>query len=227
MTKDKGEGRAKRPLSEQEDASAAPKPVGAPRGRPRKTSGDGAAAKATATRPAKRPAQRRPSAPVAAARESSVRSDDDGEREQDEGGEGEEQEHEQSEEGDEPAEGEVIDVAGELIDEELSVDADGARIVDRTLKTDKPTGDHDDSAALSRTDPLQAYLREVQRHKLLTPDEEKDLTQKFVKSQDPRTAARLVTANLRLVVKLAYEYRRAYKNIMDLIQEGTSGSCRR
>ena len=38
-----------------------------------------------------------------------------------------------------------------------------------------------------------------------------------------RTAARLVTANLRLVVKLAYEYRRAYKNIMDLIQEGNIG----
>jgi RNA polymerase sigma-32 factor len=37
------------------------------------------------------------------------------------------------------------------------------------------------------------------------------------------TAARLVTANLRLVVKLAYEYRRAYKNIMDLIQEGNIG----
>jgi RNA polymerase sigma-32 factor len=32
-----------------------------------------------------------------------------------------------------------------------------------------------------------------------------------------------VTANLRLVVKIAYEYRRAYKNIMDLIQEGNIG----
>src|SRR5690606_808510 len=36
-------------------------------------------------------------------------------------------------------------------------------------------------------------------------------------------AARLVTANLRLVVKLAYEYRRAYRNMMDLIQEGNMG----
>jgi len=32
-----------------------------------------------------------------------------------------------------------------------------------------------------------------------------------------------VTANLRLVVKLAYEYRRACRNIMDLIQEGNIG----
>ena len=46
---------------------------------------------------------------------------------------------------------------------------------------------------------------------------------KFVKTQDPAAAAQLVTANLRLVVKIAYEYRRAYKNIMDLIQEGNIG----
>src|SRR4029078_1548321 len=81
----------------------------------------------------------------------------------------------------------------------------------------------DNEAALSRTDPMQAYLREVQRHALLTGDEEKTLTQHYGKTQDVQTAARLVTANLRLVVKLAYEYRRAYKNIMDLIQEGNIG----
>jgi RNA polymerase sigma-32 factor len=46
---------------------------------------------------------------------------------------------------------------------------------------------------------------------------------KFLENQDSATAARLVTANLRLVVKIAYEYRRAYKNIMDLIQEGNIG----
>ena len=83
--------------------------------------------------------------------------------------------------------------------------------------------DSNKGAALSRTDPMQAYLREVQRHKLLTPEEEKELTVKYVQTQDVQTAARLVTANLRLVVKLAYEYRRAYKNIMDLVQEGNIG----
>lgn len=77
--------------------------------------------------------------------------------------------------------------------------------------------------SMERLDPMAAYLREIQRHPLLTPEETHELAVKFVASQDPQVAARLVTANLRLVVKIAYEYRRAYKNIMDLVQEGNIG----
>ena len=74
-----------------------------------------------------------------------------------------------------------------------------------------------------RLDPMAAYLREIQRHPLLTPEETHELASKFLTAQDPAIAARLVTANLRLVVKIAYEYRRAYRNIMDLVQEGNIG----
>jgi RNA polymerase sigma-32 factor len=77
--------------------------------------------------------------------------------------------------------------------------------------------------ALARLDALQAYMREVQRHPLLTPDEEHSLAVRYAETGDVTAAARLVTANLRLVVKIAYEYRRAYKNMMDLIQEGNIG----
>ena len=66
-------------------------------------------------------------------------------------------------------------------------------------------------------------MREVQRHPLLTPEETHALAAKFLQDAGPALAASLVTANLRLVVKIAYEYRRAYKNIMDLIQEGNIG----
>ncbi len=79
------------------------------------------------------------------------------------------------------------------------------------------------SSSIERFDALQTYLREVQRHPLLTPEETHTLAVKFTQTQDAATAARLVTSNLRLVVKIAYEYRRAYKNIMDLIQEGNIG----
>ena len=78
--------------------------------------------------------------------------------------------------------------------------------------------------AISRFDPLSAYMREVQRHALLNPEEEHRLAIDYQKNPDDlAAAARLVTANLRLVVKIAYEYRRAYKNMMDLIQEGNIG----
>ena len=77
--------------------------------------------------------------------------------------------------------------------------------------------------SMERLDPMAAYLREIQRHPLLTPEETHALAAKFLTTQDPAIAARLVTANLRLVVKIAYEYRRAYKNIMDLVQEGNIG----
>ncbi|HVJ91254.1 MAG TPA: RNA polymerase factor sigma-32 [Labilithrix sp.] len=77
--------------------------------------------------------------------------------------------------------------------------------------------------SMERLDPMAAYLREVQRHPLLTPEQTHALAAKFVETQDPAIAAQLVTANLRLVVKIAYEYRRAYKNIMDLVQEGNIG----
>ena len=78
-------------------------------------------------------------------------------------------------------------------------------------------------SSMERLDPMAAYLREIQRHPLLTPEETHALASKFITTQDPALAARLVTANLRLVVKIAYEYRRAYKNIMDLVQEGNIG----
>lgn len=88
---------------------------------------------------------------------------------------------------------------------------------------DESETDKDPTFALGKHDPLQTYLREIQRHSLLTPEEEQTLANKYIQTQDVAAAARMVTANLRLVVKIAYEYRRAYKNIMDLIQEGNIG----
>jgi RNA polymerase sigma-32 factor len=120
--------------------------------------------------------------------------------------------------------GEVIEAVGEVVEDgEDDFDADREESPDSGRTSMPPESAPMSSAALSRTDPLQAYLREVQRYKLLTAQEEQDLTRQYVETQDVRTAAKLVTANLRLVVKLAYEYRRAYKNIMDLIQEGNIG----
>ncbi len=74
-------------------------------------------------------------------------------------------------------------------------------------------------------DALQAYMAEVSRHPLLTREEENALAWRYYKDPEHNVDAayRLVTANLRLVVKLAYQYRRAAFNLLDLIQEGNIG----
>lgn len=77
--------------------------------------------------------------------------------------------------------------------------------------------------SLSRTDPLARYMQEVKRHPLLSREEEHELAVRYVETGDVDAAYRLVTSNLRLVVKIAYEYRRAAFNILDLIQEGNVG----
>lgn len=79
------------------------------------------------------------------------------------------------------------------------------------------------ASAISKRDPLSAYMRDVQRYELLTPEQEKDLAVRWYEGGDMEAARRLVTANLRLVVKIAYDYRRAYKNLLDLVQEGNIG----
>ena len=79
------------------------------------------------------------------------------------------------------------------------------------------------NSALVATDPLGRYLTEIRRFPLLSREDEAVIARRYVKDKDPADAYRLVTANLRLVVKLAYEFARATKNVLDLIQEGNVG----
>ena len=73
-------------------------------------------------------------------------------------------------------------------------------------------------------DPLQRYLTEINRYPLLHPEEEKQLAQDYVETGNPEAAYRLITANLRLVVKIALDFQRYWtKNLLDLIQEGNIG----
>ena len=80
-----------------------------------------------------------------------------------------------------------------------------------------------ESSSASSQDPLQAYMRDVQRYSLLTPEETHDLAVKYTATGDVEAAKRLVTSNLRLVVKIAFDYRHAYRNLLDLVQEGNIG----
>jgi len=75
----------------------------------------------------------------------------------------------------------------------------------------------------TESDPLDAYLREVRRHPLLTVEEERDLTRRYAESQDPEIGKKLVESNLRLVVKLARDFARGPVPMIDLVQEGNLG----
>jgi len=79
------------------------------------------------------------------------------------------------------------------------------------------------ASQVAQQDLLQAYLSEVRRHALLSPEDERDLAQRYVEEGDPLAGQRLVSANLRLVVKLAFQYHRQWSNVLDLIQEGNVG----
>jgi RNA polymerase sigma-32 factor len=76
----------------------------------------------------------------------------------------------------------------------------------------------------SDLDLVQRYIREANRFALLTPEEEKSLTSYFHETGDRETGSRLITSNLRLVIKIALEFQKYWmKNLLDLIQEGNIG----
>jgi RNA polymerase sigma-32 factor len=148
-----------------------------------------------------------------------------------------------------PTDAEVVD--GELVEADDSVDVepdepDAAELADEDVPSDDALpavidasdddGAPDDAAAahalvperksgrsLARLDPLQLYIQDIRRYPLLSREDEHALAKKFVETGDVEAARRLVTANLRLVVKIAHEYRRAHRNLLDLIQEGNVG----
>jgi len=70
---------------------------------------------------------------------------------------------------------------------------------------------------------LEIYLSEVNRYPLLTVEEEQELATRYCASGDSRAAHRLITSNLRFVVKVAYEYRSYGFRMADLVQEGNIG----
>ena len=79
------------------------------------------------------------------------------------------------------------------------------------------------SEAVEVFDPLKKYLVEIRKFPLLSREEEMELGRRWRDQKDRMAAYRLVVSNLRLVVKIAFGYQRAYANLLDLIQEGNLG----
>ncbi len=76
---------------------------------------------------------------------------------------------------------------------------------------------------ISQASALTAYMSQLRHHAPITREEEHELAVRWVEAGDVDAAKKLVLSNLRLVVKIAMEYRRAWTNTLDLIQEGNVG----
>lgn len=73
------------------------------------------------------------------------------------------------------------------------------------------------------TDSVDIYIAEINRFPLLKAEEEFKLAVRFAKYNDMQAAEKLVTSNLRFVVKIAHEYKKYSVKLIDLIQEGNIG----
>jgi RNA polymerase sigma-32 factor len=78
-------------------------------------------------------------------------------------------------------------------------------------------------AGRGRDDLLSAYLSEVRKYPILSPEEEHAVALRYYEGGDQKAAQQLVTSNLRLVIKIAFQYHRQWANVLDLIQEGNVG----
>jgi RNA polymerase sigma-32 factor len=70
---------------------------------------------------------------------------------------------------------------------------------------------------------LELYLTQINQFPLLNPDEEFELSIRFREKNDVEAAHKLITSNLRFVVKVALEYRSYGVKLLDLVQEGNIG----
>ena len=129
---------------------------------------------------------------------------------------------------------EVLDSKTEKVQIDFSTGDD-----DITLDMDNLDGDLDDELkkeediemdkldlslpkGISIDDPVRMYLKEIGKIPLLKPHEEVELAKKMMEG-DEIAKARLVEANLRLVVSIAKRYVGRGMLFLDLIQEGNLG----
>ncbi|HWR90785.1 MAG TPA: RNA polymerase factor sigma-32 [Desulfobacterales bacterium] len=119
------------------------------------------------------------------------------------------------------AEDEPADTAEEITEEAIGERGGKPK---KSLKAEKKDKSDGSDKALVKFDPLQRYLSEISKYRLLTRDEEREFGLRVREQGDKEAAYALVTANLRLVVKIALEFQRVWmQNLLDLIQEGNIG----
>lgn len=77
--------------------------------------------------------------------------------------------------------------------------------------------------ALVARDPLSRYLSWIRQFPVLPAEEQMALAHEYKDSGEREAAQKLLRSNLRLVVKIAHEYKRQWVEVLELIQEGNLG----
>ena len=72
-------------------------------------------------------------------------------------------------------------------------------------------------------DLYTSFVRHATNIPRLSEEEEHELGLKIKNHKDEKAAKKLVLHNLRLAIKMAHQYRRAWTNLMDLVQEAAAG----
>jgi RNA polymerase sigma-32 factor len=111
-------------------------------------------------------------------------------------------------------------------DDELSAANDNEaddEVEAEVAEVDAPEVEVASPAVAASRDPYAAYMNALRDVKRLDREEEHVLAVEYLATHDPKIARTLITANLKLVVKLAHEYSRAGRNLLDLVQEGNVG----
>ncbi len=110
-----------------------------------------------------------------------------------------------------------------MIEEEKNFNEQDFPEIDQVKIPEVEDREDTDTKALVPFEPLQRYLAEIRRFAVLTREEEHKLAVDYKEFGNLEAAYKLVMGNLRLVVMIAREYQRAFKNLLDLIQEGNMG----
>lgn len=112
-------------------------------------------------------------------------------------------------------------IADDPIDESLLEPDTDALIAEETIEPDAEelkAPDDDDYF----DDAIKLYLRDIQKTKLLTAEDERELANRITDG-DKAARDRMIESNLRLVVKIAKRYINRGLPFLDLIEEGNLG----
>jgi RNA polymerase sigma factor RpoS len=90
---------------------------------------------------------------------------------------------------------------------------------------DEQTGDDDEGSSQKGLDAIKYYLKEIRKTPLLTFEQEQAIAKK-IEQGDQEARARMIEANLRLVVAIGKKYINRGLPFSDIIEEGNLGLIR-